>query len=364
MDRFTDESSKPPRRGGAVPPFVPRRTPTPLSSPAVARRSASPFAPPAASNGERQNITNDVVATEEAPVMQSTLTDSVEVAPDPALAMDDALTSRIGEPGSELGIEVYDTLNDMDYASAPDLGHNAVDLGEDLAIAAADASTGEIDRDLASEMASPAMAAAAVAPSSPASNGTESEAAASDQPVVLSWDSEEHATPSVFEFDSYTAFASVDVANAGTEGELDEETRDVIDPSARDAVTAEMTTAADAHEAPEETPPDDIEHEVAAAVLNEPTADELKEEEQVHAHNVTGNPSDGTLEALKEVEPWAMSPAATGTPTAEILLAESLERIAARIRRGELSVPAGMHPETEQASLTVALLAVQLSSGR
>ncbi|MDQ6827823.1 MAG: hypothetical protein M3081_03045 [Gemmatimonadota bacterium] len=350
---------------------MPRRTPTPLSSPAIPRRNAAPFAPPASSNGDRYESTSDAVATETAPVMHSALSNPVEVIPDAALATDDSLTSRVGEAGSDLGIEVLDSLQDLQLAAAPEQGDDAMERAGDHGIATdAGAGTGEIDRDLASEMASPDMTDTRTAAPGMEATDQQADVVTAEQPVALSWDSEEHVAPSVFEFDSYTAFASVDVATTTTDEELEEESSEVTEPAIAEAITEEMF-ATDTHEPSDDSSQPisndtehEIEHEVAAAVLHEQTADDIRDEEESKAHLTTGNPSDGTLEALKQVEPWAMTTQATEAPTAEILLAESLERIAARIRRGELSVPAGMHPETEQAALTVALLALQLSSGR
>ncbi len=73
------------------------------------------------------------------------------------------------------------------------------------------------------------------------------------------------------------------------------------------------------------------------------------------------------LEALKEVEPWALPPepqparAAAGS-SADV--AERLERIAERVRRGELSVPADTPAGSDEAALAAVLSALFRASQR
>ena len=68
-------------------------------------------------------------------------------------------------------------------------------------------------------------------------------------------------------------------------------------------------------------------------------------------------PVSESLEALKELEPWAMPGAAPPASSAEEI-ASALERIAARVRSGDLFVPGGMAAASEEAVLAAVLAAL------
>ena len=72
-------------------------------------------------------------------------------------------------------------------------------------------------------------------------------------------------------------------------------------------------------------------------------------------------PVSASLEALKELEPWAM-PGAASSPSADDV-AEALERIAARVRSGDLFVP-GATPATSDEAVLAAVLAALLQRSR
>jgi hypothetical protein len=75
-----------------------------------------------------------------------------------------------------------------------------------------------------------------------------------------------------------------------------------------------------------------------------------------------GAPSSGdTLEALKELEPWAIPGSAPGSTSDDV--AAAIERIAARIRSGDLHVP-GAPPGTSDEALLAAVLAALLQRAR
>ena len=68
-------------------------------------------------------------------------------------------------------------------------------------------------------------------------------------------------------------------------------------------------------------------------------------------------PTGGSLEALKELEPWALpgsEPAASSSDD----VASALERIAARVRSGELFVPSALTASSEEAVLAAVLAAL------
>ena len=75
-----------------------------------------------------------------------------------------------------------------------------------------------------------------------------------------------------------------------------------------------------------------------------------------------GAPSSGdTLEALKELEPWAISGSARGSTSDDV--AAAIERIAGRIRSGDLHVP-GAPPGTSDEAVLAAVLAALLQRAR
>jgi len=63
------------------------------------------------------------------------------------------------------------------------------------------------------------------------------------------------------------------------------------------------------------------------------------------------------LEALKELEPWGMPAPATAVDASH-LVAEALERVASRIRKGEVRVPADASAATDENALSAALQAL------
>jgi len=63
------------------------------------------------------------------------------------------------------------------------------------------------------------------------------------------------------------------------------------------------------------------------------------------------------LEALKELEPWAV-PSAASEVSAKDRVAEALERIAGRIRTGDVNVPADANAATDENALSAALQAL------
>jgi hypothetical protein len=68
-------------------------------------------------------------------------------------------------------------------------------------------------------------------------------------------------------------------------------------------------------------------------------------------------PVSESLEALKELEPWAMPGAAPSASSAEDVAA-ALERVAARIRSGDLFVPGAMTAASDEAVLAAVLAAL------
>lgn len=64
-----------------------------------------------------------------------------------------------------------------------------------------------------------------------------------------------------------------------------------------------------------------------------------------------------TLDALKELEPWALPGAEPSAATADDIAA-ALERVAARIRSGDLFVPGGSPAATDEAALASVLAAL------
>jgi hypothetical protein len=80
------------------------------------------------------------------------------------------------------------------------------------------------------------------------------------------------------------------------------------------------------------------------------------------AGNLNTAPSGASLDALKEMEPWAL-PGGTPSATNGDEVAAALERVAARIRSGELFVPgAAMAPSDE--GVLAAVLAALLQRAR
>lgn len=76
-----------------------------------------------------------------------------------------------------------------------------------------------------------------------------------------------------------------------------------------------------------------------------------------------GSPSSGeTLDALKELEPWAM-PGSDPSASASDDVAAAIERIAARVRSGDLHVP-GAPPGASDEAVLAAVLAALLQRGR
>ncbi|HJU68174.1 MAG TPA: hypothetical protein VJ650_07970 [Gemmatimonadaceae bacterium] len=78
-------------------------------------------------------------------------------------------------------------------------------------------------------------------------------------------------------------------------------------------------------------------------------------EERVGSLNTA--PTPGSLEALKELEPWA-SPGAEPSATSSDEVAAALDRIAARIRSGDLFVPGALTAASEEAVLAAVLAAL------
>jgi hypothetical protein len=68
-------------------------------------------------------------------------------------------------------------------------------------------------------------------------------------------------------------------------------------------------------------------------------------------------PVSESLEALKELEPWAMPGAAPSASSAEDV-AGALERIAARVRSGDLFVPGALTAASDEAVLAAVLAAL------
>jgi hypothetical protein len=68
-------------------------------------------------------------------------------------------------------------------------------------------------------------------------------------------------------------------------------------------------------------------------------------------------PTSGSLEALKELEPWAL-PGAEPSASSSDDVASALERIAARVRSGELFVPSALTAASEEAVLAAVLAAL------
>jgi hypothetical protein len=100
----------------------------------------------------------------------------------------------------------------------------------------------------------------------------------------------------------------------------------------------------------------------ASAVSSTPSQEELDDvfgwdpaEERGGA--LDGSPTAATLNALKEIEPWAMPGAEPSVATSDDLAA-ALERVAARIRSGDLFVPGAPTATTDEAVLAAVLAAL------
>lgn len=70
-----------------------------------------------------------------------------------------------------------------------------------------------------------------------------------------------------------------------------------------------------------------------------------------------GSPTAAALDALKEIEPWAMPGAEPSVATSDDVAA-ALERVAARIRSGELFIPGAPTATTDEAVLAAVLAAL------
>jgi hypothetical protein len=68
-------------------------------------------------------------------------------------------------------------------------------------------------------------------------------------------------------------------------------------------------------------------------------------------------PASASLEALKELEPWALPGAEPSASTADDVAA-ALERVASRVRSGDLFVPGAMAATSEEAVLAAVLAAL------
>jgi hypothetical protein len=68
-------------------------------------------------------------------------------------------------------------------------------------------------------------------------------------------------------------------------------------------------------------------------------------------------PSSESLDALKELEPWAL-PGAEPTASTSDDVAAALERLAARVRSGDLFVPSALAAASEEAVLAAVLAAL------
>ena len=68
-------------------------------------------------------------------------------------------------------------------------------------------------------------------------------------------------------------------------------------------------------------------------------------------------PVSESLEALKELEPWAM-PGAASSASGTDVVADALERIAARVRSGDLFVPGAVPTASDEAVLAGVLAAL------
>jgi hypothetical protein len=71
-----------------------------------------------------------------------------------------------------------------------------------------------------------------------------------------------------------------------------------------------------------------------------------------------------SLEQLKELEPWALPPSIPTHADAAAMVAEALDRVARRLRNGELLLPPDLEAESEAAALAAALTAVLRSGTR
>jgi hypothetical protein len=73
--------------------------------------------------------------------------------------------------------------------------------------------------------------------------------------------------------------------------------------------------------------------------------------------NLNTAPSGASLDALKEMEPWAL-PGGTPSGTNGDEIAAALERVAARIRSGDLFIPGASVASSDEAVLAVVLAAL------
>lgn len=100
----------------------------------------------------------------------------------------------------------------------------------------------------------------------------------------------------------------------------------------------------------------------ASTARSQPSAEDVDDvfgwdpaEERAGALDAT--PAAATLEALKELEPWALPGVEPSASTSEDV-ATALERVAARIRSGDLLVPGASPLATDEAALAAALAAL------
>jgi hypothetical protein len=103
--------------------------------------------------------------------------------------------------------------------------------------------------------------------------------------------------------------------------------------------------------------------EAPASYVREPAREE--DTPDAEAERVSVSAAD--LEALKEVEPWALPPEpqpSSSSASASESVADRLERLAKRLRRGELDVPVDTPSGSDEAALAALLSALYRASQR
>jgi hypothetical protein len=91
-----------------------------------------------------------------------------------------------------------------------------------------------------------------------------------------------------------------------------------------------------------------------------PTVEPIAESAELLARYAT-RPESGageSLDRLKEIEPWAMPATAPSAASAEDAIAAALERIARRVRDGEVALPPETASTTDEAALALTLAAL------
>jgi hypothetical protein len=329
MSDRQDNPPSHPRRRAVVPPFLPPRgggIEHPAHPSVAGRRSSTPpFAPQT-----RQALAPPTIPAEPEPRFDEVADDTFDAPADitsiASHAVDEIVAAESTEP-----IELTDWLEDDDFADA---SHAAQEL----------ASTGAADIE-----AEPVEAAEPAAEwpnetwhADPWSDSEADSAAAthSSQPI----DPAAPVTPFEFaaEFPEPEAFAT--------------SSPPLATPDATREATSDVAPYADTVPPPE--PHDEALSSRPAWVP--PTVEPIAESSELLSRYATRpESSEGeSLDRLKEIEPWAMPSTAPSATSAEDAIAAALERIARRVRDGDVALPPEATSATDEAALALTLAAL------